>query len=775
MPPNRSPVPPFRCLVPCRSSVLRSAAVPSEPFRAAPGSDRKASATRVAYQAVIRWAFVAVCGCAAAGAQPLEPYELLNGPLIEFAVPPEAAQSMSQLERGNDRIDPAIRTLLMEADGLGQRALAERAEGLSVPLDASTERVAVALSARDDASEDELIAIAEDSGAEVTVTWDGVAYAWVPLDAVEELGRARALDYMSAQSKAEPDYPAAAAAGRIAVDGVAKIGAERMHRDGVTGIGVKVGILDFGFERYGELQREGRVPAPAAVKAFNRSGRWDAESRHGTACAEIVHAMAPDAELYLAAISGYDSQVLQAAQWLAAQGVQIVSYSGNSRGGPFDGRGPKEKLVDELSARGILWVNSAGNYAERHWSGIAEDRDGDGWIETWPNGQEFLEVVPHRGQYKLLVHWDDWGADPSRPAATLDINAYLFQIPSSGPPEPVARSVNTQRGRGKPQELLEGQVPDPSLPYTLALHAPRGTRRVRVHVHALNQTQLTPKIAASSIGSPATARTALAVGAVDVDSDALAPYSSHGPTDDGRIKPDVVAPTRTRSDAYNGTFTGTSAACPHVAGYAALLKQVFPTVDLYGWIAGLARPMVSPAGSANNSFGWGHVDAKRFYEEATREDRLDWGDRKDRLTYGEPTLDLPAAWGGRIEAARLMGVVAAARDGREVGLRVVAGRREYRIGDGLKVGVSTQRDCFYLLLGRDSRGQYTVISPLGEDEERLYADAKRVFPEEGSIRVTGPPGTDELVLIGARRQLDLNGRGAAESISVAKTSYRVVR
>ena len=471
----------------------------------------------------------------------------------------------------------------------------------------------------------------------------------------------------------------------------------------------------------------------------------------------------------------YDSQFLQAAQWLAAQGVQIVSYSGNSRSGPFDCLSTKDKLVDELSARGILWVNSAVNYAERHWSGIAENRNGDGWIETWLNGQGFLEVVPHCGQYKLLVHWDDWGEDPSRSAATLDLNTYLFQIPSSGPPEPVAKSVYTQRGRGKPQESLKGQVPDPSLAYTLALHAPRGTRCLRVHVHTLNQAQLRPKIAASSIGSPATARTALAVGAVDVDSDALAPYSSHGSTDDGRIKREVVAPTRTRSDAYNGTFTGISASCPHVAGYAALLRQVFPTVDLYGWIAGLARSMASPAGSANNSFGWGHVDAMRIYEESTREDRLDWSGRKDRLSGGEPTLDLPAAWGGRIKAARLMGVVAVVRERHEVGLRVVTGRREYRIGDGLKVGVSTQRDCFYLLLGRDSQGQYTVISPLGKDEERLDSGAKRVFPEAGSIRVTGPPGTDELVLIGARRQLDRNGRGAAESISVAKTSYRVVR
>jgi len=96
-------------------------------------------------------------------------------------------------------------------------------------------------------------------------------------------------------------------------------------------------------------------------------------------------------------------------------------------------------------------------------------------------------------------------------------------------------------------------------------------------------------IADGSVGSPATGKDVVGVGATshgtDGGADSLMWFSSRGPTDDGRLKPDVCAPganinsAEGAADCSTASNAGTSMAAPTVSGGMALMRQYF--VD--GW------------------------------------------------------------------------------------------------------------------------------------------------------------------------------------------------
>jgi len=133
-----------------------------------------------------------------------------------------------------------------------------------------------------------------------------------------------------------------------------------------------------------------------------------------------------------------------------------------------------------------------------------------------------------------------------------------------------------------------------------------------------------------TVPSPGAARLAITVGAASDHSapagspyaDAgifLAPFSSRGPTVDGRIKPDVVGPGVTVEAAKAGTtsgyvtYSGTSMATPYVAGVVALGLQAVPgatPAQVASALTGTAEDW-GPAGK-DVDWGAGLVDAKAF-------------------------------------------------------------------------------------------------------------------------------------------------------------------
>lgn len=488
-------------------------------------------------------------------------------------------------------------------------AVRDQAKSLGIPFDDNL--AGVRLFANDEGDAARLRREVERRGGQVEATFENVVMARLPLDDIESVGQADALHFMDVSPTFHP--LSSIGYGRQVSEGVRITKADALQRAGVTGRGVKVGILDFGFQRYSALVRSGEVPRAAAQRAFNKTGRVEADTVHGTGCAEIIADMAPDAELYLAAVNGQEGQIVAAGKWLASQGVDIINFSGGGHYGPHNGNALLDRFVDYMvREHDVLWVNAAGNEGASHWTGMAVDRNRNGLVDSVSS--RFPDFIAMSGQQiSAMVVWDDWGADPRRPSSSQDIDAYLLAKTPSGL-APVAASREIQNGRGVPAEMIAAQgVPRGQALY-LALHLKNVSRPVRTHV-IVRGAQMAPKVPAHSVGIPATARSALSVGAVDARTDRIEDYSSRGPTDDGRMKPDVSAPDNTVSVAYGrggspGRFPGTSAAAPHVAGFAALLKQQNPSASPAALHAAV-RSQVRPRGrqAPNTDYGHGQIVA----------------------------------------------------------------------------------------------------------------------------------------------------------------------
>jgi hypothetical protein len=117
-----------------------------------------------------------------------------------------------------------------------------------------------------------------------------------------------------------------------------------------------------------------------------------------------------------------------------------------------------------------------------------------------------------------------------------------------------------------------------------------------------------------TLGVPADAEGLLAIGAVRYNGD-LAPFSSRGPTADGRIKPDVLAQgVRTccvSPDTWDryAFWNGTSLSCPVAAGCMALILAEHPD-----WgpdrIAEAVRETASRAERPDPDWGWGIINVE---------------------------------------------------------------------------------------------------------------------------------------------------------------------
>lgn len=400
-------------------------------------------------------------------------------------------------------------------------------------------------------------------------------------------------------------------------------GALAWQSSGQQGAGVKVGIIDVGFGRLDDAQANGEVPANTTVN----NGLCPAEqgSSHGTTMAEVVHDMAPQAQLYLACVT--DSMDFDdAARWLKDSGVAVVNvalgFPGTGRGNGAANTGQAEwtpaTTVAFLRENGIVVVAAAGNEADKHMTGLTVDPENNGWMNVSgaAENQGFSASVGK--EITVELKWDRW--QQTNDDLDLFVMDQLGKPTGLNDPHLVTYSVRPQKetaGGLSPVETLTftstaaSTCPNPNAcPNTYWIYVQRKDGaatdlRYDLTIYGdVSGVQFVDR--AGSIAEPATSPYAIAVGAItpaNAASGAVEGYSSRGPTIDGRIKPDVIAYTNVSTLTGGTGRGGTSVAAAHVTGAAALYKGANPTLDPAQLEALLLDSSNRP--TRDNDFGYG--------------------------------------------------------------------------------------------------------------------------------------------------------------------------
>ena len=495
------------------------------------------------------------------------------------------------------RLDSMLNQMVDKIGTVGVAAIAEAA-----PLSLGG---AVAVTVRLDGDSSQIAAYLESSGA--TVANVGVDYieAYVPVTLLADLSGQDGVLWVQTIIPPQP---------LVTSEGTTVHNSPVRNARGFTGAGIKVGVIDGGFEGFGALMGT-ELPPTVVARCYTAMGVFTSnlvdcgsDTVHGTAVAETIVDIAPNVILYVSNPSSF-GDLQTAEQWMVAQGVEVINMSLKwTWDGPGDGTSPFAEsplaTVDDAVAGGVTWINSAGNEALISWYGSYTNADADSFVEFLPSSpDEANNVTLSAGeQITAQLRWDDDWGNAARDFDLLLVDPSLQLVD-------ISENIQSGLSGQYPYEVITYTAPS-SGTYALAiglLQIP-ATIPSWLQLNVFSKQPLDVAVASSSIASPAESANPgmLAVGAAYwATPSTIESFSSQGPTTNGRIKPDIVGADGGDSVSYPSGFFGTSQASPHVAGLAALVLERFPS-STPTQVADYLKANALPRGAVpNNTWGYG--------------------------------------------------------------------------------------------------------------------------------------------------------------------------
>jgi hypothetical protein len=451
--------------------------------------------------------------------------------------------------------------------------------------------------------------------------------ARLPLDRVEAVSQLPFVKFIRL-----PDYGYPNQQGAVGTEGDPVMRADIVRQQlAVTGAGIRVGVISDGIDGLSQSVASGDLPAQGVTsRSFRADGNVNAGAE-GTAILEIIHDVAPGAQLFFANFAT-SLEFIQAVNWLTDEAGGPTLRRGTPGGvdilvgdiaffntGPYDGSSPVSQALANAVVRGVAVFTAVGNYAQAHYQGLYTDTDGDTLHEfdvslglpQVNNAGETLNVTVQPAEtIAIYLQWNDpFGASSN------DYDLCVYDPPDQ-PTSPLFCSDAVQNGTGDPTESLVITRTAPT-PGTLGVGIinVQGRAAPRILdmfiIGGVMDEFIVPDSSVPNVGD---SFFAVSVGAVNWQTPgAVESFSSRGPTNDGRLKPELVAPdgvSVTGSGGFPSPFFGTSASAPHAGALAALVLSVDPTLNASALTARLtatALPLGAPL--PNNIFGYGRADA----------------------------------------------------------------------------------------------------------------------------------------------------------------------
>ncbi len=407
--------------------------------------------------------------------------------------------------------------------------------------------------------------------------------------------------------------------GRITSAGDAILRADLVRaRTGLTGSGIRVGVISDGVESLAEAQAGGDAPQGIHIVSNQQGGD------EGTAMLEIVHDLAPGAELYFHDHGDSILEFNQAIDSLAAAGCRVIVDDVAWPREPFFEDGViATHLAGLLASHDIVYVSATGNYARQHYQGLFRNGN-DGFHDFSGTGSDrpFLYAdLPSGSSIQVVLQWDEpFGA------SSQDFDLFLVDTITG---EILDSSMNAQHRNGDPFEAFVWNNYGQDLEAAIVVFDASGGgtgRTLELYAYPSTTASLYDEnlVAGDGIYGHQAVPSVVSVGAVSAaDPETIEPFSSNGPVTHVspvrtvRQKPDICGIDRVEVSGAGGfrtTFVGTSAASPHIAGVCALVWSARPGISADEVRSSLYRSATDlGAFGWDPVFGYGRADALTMY------------------------------------------------------------------------------------------------------------------------------------------------------------------